>query len=59
MIVNVIKRLIENQKKHKGVESDWAFDMHGCVIEPNHKKGCTDMAFYPYAKETMQLLSER
>ena len=58
MILDVIKKLIENQKEHHWYESYWAFDFHGTIINPNHIKGSTVMEFYPYAKETLQLISK-
>tara|TARA_R110000796_G_scaffold1673_1_gene6914 strand:+ start:1612 stop:2145 length:534 start_codon:yes stop_codon:yes gene_type:complete len=35
------------------------FDLHGTVIKPNRTVGNTDIVYYPYAKETLQLISNR
>jgi hypothetical protein len=37
----------------------WAIDLHGTVIQPNFKKGDSNVEYYPYAKECLQLLSDR
>ena len=35
----------------------WFFDIHGTILRPNYKYGNTPKDFYPYAVETLQLLS--
>jgi hypothetical protein len=35
------------------------FDLHGTIIKPNRTVGNTDISYYPYAKETLQLISNR
>lgn len=35
------------------------FDLHGTVIKPNRIVGNTDIEYYPYAKETLQILSKQ
>lgn len=35
------------------------FDLHGTIIKPNRTVGNTDIVYYPYAKETLQLISNR
>lgn len=35
------------------------FDLHGTVIKPNHEEGNVELDYYPYAKETLQLLSKQ
>ena len=35
------------------------FDLHGTIIKPNRTVGNTDLVYYPYAKETLQLISNR
>ena len=35
------------------------FDLHGTVIKPNRIVGNTEIEYYPYAKETLQLISNR
>jgi len=36
----------------------WFFDLHGTVLKPNYLYGNIPTEFYPYAKETLQLLSK-
>ena len=35
------------------------FDLHGTVIKPNYQEGNVVLDYYPYAKETLQLLSKQ
>jgi hypothetical protein len=35
------------------------FDLHGTVIKPNFEEGNVELDYYPYAKETLQLLSKQ
>ena len=35
----------------------WFFDLHGTIVKPNYKAGDIPKEFYPYAKETLQYLS--
>jgi len=37
----------------------WAFDVHGCIFYPSHRKNQFNARFYPWAKETLQLISSR
>lgn len=36
----------------------WFFDIHGTILKPNYKAGCTPKDFYPHAIETLQFLSK-
>lgn len=59
-ILKSIKREIE---KMDGRE-DWdriflMFDLHGTIIKPNFVVGNTEVEYYPLAKETLQLISNR
>lgn len=40
-------------------ETYWAIDIHGTILIPTFRKNSYDSEFYPYAKETLQLLSDR
>jgi hypothetical protein len=60
---DVLKSLRREIKKLEETE-DWdriflMFDLHGTIIESNRIKGNTDVKYYPYAKETLQLISNR
>jgi len=35
------------------------FDLHGTVIQPNHEEGNVVLDYYPYAKETLLLLTDK
>jgi hypothetical protein len=35
------------------------FDLHGTVIQPNFQEGNVELKYYPYAKETLLLLTGR
>ena len=37
----------------------WAFDIHETIIRPNWKVDEIPTTFYPFAKETLQLVSKR
>jgi hypothetical protein len=46
--------------KSKGWERTyWAFDIHGTILHPTFKENVVSTEFYPYAKEVMQLISQR
>jgi hypothetical protein len=34
-------------------------DIHGTILKPNYLRGSIPTEFYPYAKETLQLMSEK
>tara|TARA_R110000796_G_scaffold105733_2_gene216030 strand:+ start:1891 stop:2394 length:504 start_codon:yes stop_codon:yes gene_type:complete len=59
-ILKSIKREIDKMDS----SDDWdriflMFDLHGTIIKPNFIVGNTDIEYYPYAKETLQLISNR
>jgi len=59
MIIDVIKSCWEKQIKYHHFESYWLFDLHGTIIKPNHIRGNYDVEYYPYAKETLQIITRR
>ena len=59
MVINAIKRMFAHSFEKEWFETYWAFDLHGTIIKPNYKKGDTSVEYYPFAKETLQLLSKR
>lgn len=59
-IVKSIER--EMDKMDSRDDWDWIyffFDLHGTIIKPNFEVGNTDIEYYPMAKETLQLMSNR
>lgn len=59
MITNVILSCWEKQKKFHFYESYFLFDLHGTIIKPNHIRSNYDVEYYPYAKEVLQILTNR
>jgi len=59
----MITRAIENAFRHKEqrgwAKTYWAFDIHGTILKPNHRRDVIATEFYPHAIEVMQLLSKR
>jgi len=56
-------KTIDREYKHME-ERGWDriflfFDLHGTVIKPNFERGNVVVDYYPYAKETLQFLSEK
>jgi len=54
-----IQKMFENAFKKEYYETYWAFDVHGTILRPNYRKDHFHADFYPFAKETLQLLSKR
>lgn len=59
----MITRAIDNAFQHAKVKgwskTYWAFDIHGTILKPNHRRDVISTEFYPNAIEAMQLLSKR
>lgn len=47
----------EYKAKRNWDKTYWFFDIHGTILKPNYSYGNIPTEFYPYAKETLQLLS--
>lgn len=64
-ILKWIKNVLEHAKKKQWFETYWTFDIHGTISKPDYRKPnykgqeSTEILYYPYAKETLQLMSER
>lgn len=48
-----------NSFKKEWYETYWVIDVHNTIIKSTYKEGDDSIEYFPYAKETMQLLSER
>lgn len=59
MMIDVILKLWDKQFINKYYESYWLFDLHGTIIKSNHIKGSTEVIYYPYAKECLQIITNR
>lgn len=58
-IAKVLERSIEKAIKNQWYESYWMVDMHGVITKPTSDQFDTEIHFYPYAKETLQILTRR
>jgi len=59
MLVTWIEKMFKHSFDRKWYETYWAFDIHGVISVPTHRKNDGKVIFYPYAKETLQLVTER
>ena len=59
MIINSIETAILTAQKRKWDKTYWAIDIHGTILEPNYEFHNLPKKFYPLAKETLQLLSQK
>lgn len=54
----VDKMFVHANEKH-WFKTYWCIDIHGTISKPDYRKRTKELLFYPFAKETLQLLSER
>jgi hypothetical protein len=59
MMVNYISTMFDNSFKKEWYETYWAIDLHGTIIKPNYVNASWPAEYYPYAKQTLQLLTKR
>ena len=59
MMIDWIKKMFAHSFEKEWFETYWAFDIHGTILVPTFRKDSYDSEFYPYAKETLQLLTKR
>ena len=58
-VLQWIEQMFEYAEKKEWFETYWAIDLHGTVSRPDYRKESKEIDYYPYAKETLQLMSER
>ena len=58
-ILTWIDTMFKHAEKKQWYETYWAFDIHGVVSKPDYRKTAKEINYYPYAKETLLLLSKR
>ena len=65
-LLRVVHRMFEHSKEREWFETYWAFDIHGSISRPDYRRGFKKdpsepplLTYYPYAKETLQLLTTR
>ena len=66
MIYKWIDKMFHHAFEKEWFITYWAFDIHGTILKPNYRKDNKDaildgkdVVFYPWAKETLQLISKR
>ena len=59
MLVDWIDKMFIHAFEKQWYTTYWAFDIHGVILKPNYRKNSQYVNFYPYAKETLQLLTKR
>lgn len=60
-----VDKVFKHAWEKEWYETYWAFDIHGTISVPDYRKGIkkgegdsSDIIYYPYAKETLKLLTE-
>ena len=56
-VIKAIDKAFEDMPKRKWDRLYFFFDIHGTILKPNYQYGNTPKDFYPYAKETLQLIT--
>ena len=58
-VLQWIEKMFSYAEKKEWFETYWAIDLHGTVSRPDYRKESKEIDYYPYAKETLQLMTER
>jgi hypothetical protein len=58
-ILKWIKKMFKHAEKKQWFETYWSLDIHGTISQPDYRKDVKEIRYYPYAKETLQLMSKR
>jgi len=58
-ILTWIKNMFKHAKKKEWFAVYFVIDIHGTISKPDYRKTSKEIIYYPYAKETLQLLSDR
>jgi len=59
MMTNWINKMFHHAFEKEWYTTYWAFDIHGTILVPTFRKDSYDSEFYPWAKETLHLLTKR
>lgn len=59
MIIRAIENCLRLAREKNWEKLYWAIDIHGTLLRPNFMRDQISKEFYPFAKETMQLLTKR
>lgn len=54
-----IEKMFKHAEERQWFEVYFALDIHGVISQPDYRKTVKEINYYPYAKETLQLLSKR
>lgn len=58
-ILKWIKKMFAHAEAKQWFETYWSIDVHGTFSEPDYRKNVKEISYYPLAKETLKLMSER
>ncbi len=58
-ILKWIKKMFKHAEKHQWYETYWSLDVHGVISRPDYRKENKEIDYYPFAKETLQMMSKR
>lgn len=58
-VVQWAEKMFEHANKKEWFETYHAIDIHGTVSKPDYRKDSKKIIYYPFAKKTLQLMSER
>ena len=58
-VINAIETAFKTKTERNWDRTYWFFDLHGTLLKPTYNGGTICREFYPYAKEVMQVLSQR
>jgi len=58
-VLQWIEKMFNYAEKKEWFEVYFAIDLHGTVSRPDYRKESKKIDYYPFAKETLQLMSDR
>jgi hypothetical protein len=59
MISRAVEICLRHAREKNWDKVYWAIDIHGTILKPNYKRNDISTEFYPFAIETLQLISKR
>ena len=54
-----IKKMFNHAKERQWYETYFSIDVHGVISKPDYRRIVKKINYYPYAKETLQIMSNR
>ena len=58
-ILRWIKKMLYHAENKEWFETYWSFDIHGTISKPDYRRDEKKLMYYPYAKETLKIMSDR